>query len=107
MKTNCWEFKNCGREQNGARADELGICPVSTETRLDGVHDGKNAGRACWVVTGSICDNKKQGTFSKKYNNCMQCDFHMTVKQEEGINLEMSIVLLCNLIDKETSAQLI
>ena len=49
MKTNCWEFKNCGRDLNGTRADELDICPVSAEIRLDGVHGGKNAGRACWV----------------------------------------------------------
>jgi len=42
-KPNCWEFKQCGREPGGLLSDELGVCPASTETRLDGVHGGKNA----------------------------------------------------------------
>ena len=43
-KINCWEFKKCCREQNGSQIDELGVCPVFEEKRLDGVHGGKNAG---------------------------------------------------------------
>jgi hypothetical protein len=93
-KKNCWEFKNCGREQNGSNVEELGICPASIKEALDGVHDGMNAGRACWVVAGSMCDGKRQGTFSQKYNICMECDFYKTVKEEEGTNMEMSIILL-------------
>jgi len=30
---NCWEFKKCGREPNGLKAIELGICPASIESR--------------------------------------------------------------------------
>lgn len=93
-KINCWEFKNCGREPNGSKVDELGICPSSTEKALDGVHGGKNAGRACWVVAGTMCKGKLQGTFAQKYNSCMECDFCKTVKKEEDANLVMSIVLL-------------
>ena len=94
MKTNCWEFKNCGREPNGSNVDEHGICPASTEKAIDGVHDGKNAGRACWVVAGSMCNRKMQGTFAQKYNDCILCDFYQAVVNEEDKNLEMSIVLL-------------
>jgi hypothetical protein len=41
-----------------------------------------------------MCDGKRQGTFSQKYNICMECDFYKTVKEEEGTNMEMSIILL-------------
>lgn len=51
MKKNCWEFKNCGREFGGIKARELGVCPASTDERLNGIHNGENAGRSCWVVT--------------------------------------------------------
>jgi hypothetical protein len=91
-KQNCWEFKNCGREPNGSKINELGICPSATETRLDGVHGGKNAGRACWIVAGTLCSGKLQGTFAQKYHNCMECDFCKTVINDLG--LEMSIELL-------------
>ncbi|MHB8843380.1 MAG: two-CW domain-containing protein [Nitrospirota bacterium] len=53
--TNCWEFKRCGREAGDNKVKELGMCPVSTEQRLDGVHDGECAGRACWILAGTLC----------------------------------------------------
>ena len=93
-KLNCWEFKKCERQESGAKAVEEGVCPAASETRLDGVHDGIMAGRSCWVVAGSMCGGKRQGTFAQKYENCQKCDFYQMVKQEEGVNLEMSIVLL-------------
>ncbi len=48
-KINCWEFKKCGREQGGEHAHDLGVCPSAIEKKLDGVHNGMNAGRACWL----------------------------------------------------------
>ena len=94
VKINCWEYKKCGREPNGSKVDELGICPSSTEETIDGVHGGKNAGRACWVVGGTLCEGEIQGTFAKKYDNCFECDFFKAVKEEEGSNLMMAIALL-------------
>lgn len=82
-KLNCWEYNRCGREQDGARAAEFGTCPASTERKLHGIHGGENAGRACWVVEGTLCDGKKQGSFSKKYDACMACDFCRKVRDEE------------------------
>jgi hypothetical protein len=52
-KSNCWEVIRCGREPGGANENNLGVCPVSTEARLDGVNHGKNGGRACWGVPRS------------------------------------------------------
>lgn len=83
MKLNCWEVKRCGREPGGSRAVELGVCPVATDTSLSGAHDGRNAGRACWVVAGSLCGGKVQGTYAKKLHNCWRCEFMNMVKKEE------------------------
>lgn len=93
-KLNCWEFKKCGREPGGVKANELGVCPTSTETSLDGVHGGENAGRACWIVAGSMCGGKVQGTFAQKYDNCKDCDFYLMVREDEKTKFELSTVLL-------------
>ncbi|MEE9524230.1 MAG: hypothetical protein V3V59_05690 [Thermodesulfovibrionales bacterium] len=62
---------------------DLGICPITRETRLDGEHGCSYAGRACWVVTGSLCGGELQGTFAEKYKNCDQFDFYQSVLDEE------------------------
>lgn len=83
MKTNCWELKNCGREAGGTHAKDEGVCPAYTEDKLNGVHDGKNGGRACWMVAGTFCGGKVQGTFADKASSCMNCDFYKSVHEEE------------------------
>lgn len=93
-KANCWDFKRCGREVGGNKVKELGICPASTERLLNGVHDGENSGRACWVVAGTFCGGQVQGTFAKKFENCEQCEFYKSVKQEEGLKFKISTRLL-------------
>ncbi len=94
MKKNCWEVKNCGREVNGAKSLNLGVCIAVTESRLNGVHDGQNAGRSCWVVAGTLCGGKPQGTFAQKEQNCIKCDFYKTVREEEGSTFRLSGGLL-------------
>ncbi len=90
-KLNCWDIKKCGRETSSA---DNGRCPVVLEHRLDGVHGGTGAGRACWVVAGTYCGGQEQGTFASKYHNCEKCDFYNLVKKEEGPRYELSIMLL-------------
>jgi len=46
-KQNCWEAKQCGRQPDGPEAAELGICPATTEKKLNGINGRKNAGRTC------------------------------------------------------------
>lgn len=82
-RVNCWEYTNCGRQPGGPRAKELGICPVTTSQDLNGAHGGMNAGRACWVVAGSLCGGKVQGSYAQKLANCWRCDFMNGVKREE------------------------
>ena len=84
MKQNCWEFKKCGREPGGAKSGELGVCPASLETRTNGVNSGKNGGRACWALAGTLCGGKVQGSFAAKVANCLACEFYQLVGQEEG-----------------------
>jgi hypothetical protein len=83
MKQNCWEYKKCGRQPGGNKVQDLGVCPVTTHQALRGAHGGENAGRACWVVAGSLCGGKTQGTYANKLHNCWWCDFMNMVKQEE------------------------
>jgi len=82
-KKNCWEHKNCGRQPGGHKAQELGVCPVTTYKELNGAHGGTNAGRACWAIAGSLCGGKIQGTYAQKLHNCWRCDFMTAVKKEE------------------------
>jgi len=98
-KLNCWEFKKCGREPGGPLEKELGACPASLEARLDGVHDGKNAGRACWVVSGTFCAGCIQGTYAKKFATCEMCDFYYHVKEKESRHnrFKVSAILLSKL----------
>ncbi len=81
---NCWEFKKCGREPGGANVSSLGICPAAVEKRTDRLNHGKNGGRSCWALTGTLCGGAVQGTFAMKLSNCLQCEFYKSVAVEEG-----------------------
>lgn len=96
-RKNCWEFMHCGREPGGERVSELGVCPASTEKRLDGTHHGKNAGRSCWVVAGTLCKGEVQGLFAKKYKQCSECRFYIHVRDEELPDFTMAPLLLARL----------
>ncbi len=97
MKQNCWESKKCGREPGGANSIELGVCPAATETRVNGMNSGKNGGRTCWAIAGTLCGGKVQGAFATKLTNCMSCDFYKLVGTEEGPNHESSKAILAKL----------
>ncbi|MEI7813017.1 MAG: hypothetical protein WCJ01_11445 [Ignavibacteria bacterium] len=84
VKINCWEYKKCGREIDGERENDLGICPVVRNYTHSGRNGGKGAGRICWEIAGTLCQDIIQGTFAMKEMNCKQCDFFELVKSEEG-----------------------
>jgi hypothetical protein len=83
-KQNCWEFKKCGREPGGAKTAELGVCAAATEARANGANSGRNGGRTCWVIAGTLCGGAVQGSYAMKLANCMACEFYKLVKSEEG-----------------------
>lgn len=84
MKLNCWQYAGCGREPGGAKVQEMGVCPASTASALDGVHGGTEGGRSCWVVAGTFCEGVVQGTHAAKLASCRQCDFYGIVAHQEG-----------------------
>ena len=96
-KLNCWEFKKCGRENGGAKVPELGVCPAAIATSADRSNSGKNGGRACWAISGTLCGGKIQGTFAAKLSNCLECEFYKQVGQEEGPKLEKTKDILAKL----------
>jgi PAS domain S-box-containing protein len=106
-KKNCWELKKCGRELGGENARKLGVCPASINRRLNGLHGGKNAGRACWLVAGTMCERHIQGTFAHGYKDCRRCDFYALVKKEEGLDFKMTVGLEEMLRESENRYRLI
>lgn len=90
MKENCWDFRNCTKMD----------CPVRTEERLDGVHGGSNAGRACWAVSSTYCMGI-QGTCLDKKPFCNVCAFYQKVRREEGPQAKSREELLKSLHDDD------
>lgn len=80
---NCWEFKQCGREPGGSTVHDLGECPAAISFVHNGMNRGKNAGRYCWKIAGTMCDGKVQCTHAEKLQDCADCDFFKMVQEQE------------------------
>ncbi|MFN3396008.1 MAG: sensor histidine kinase, partial [Thermodesulfovibrionales bacterium] len=66
-KVQCWEYMKCGRDK-----DATIKCPAYP-----------HFGRICWVVAGTFCEGKVQGTFAQKFEDCRKCEFYQKrVKKE-------------------------
>ncbi len=63
----CWEYMKCGRDK-----DATIKCPAYPDF-----------GRICWVVAGTFCEGKVQGTFAQKYEDCKKCAFYQGIKSKE------------------------
>jgi hypothetical protein len=74
----------CGREPGGEKTEELGVCPAATDVSHDGLNNGKNGGRICWTIAGTLCGGKVQGIFAEKIGSCFRCEFFKDVRREEG-----------------------
>lgn len=96
-RVNCWEYEKCGREEGGTKISEIGVCPASTEVRVNGINGGKNGGRACWAIAGTMCHGKINGSFALKLGACITCDFFKLVAREEGANLVNFKVIIAKL----------
>lgn len=82
-KLNCWEVEQCGLQPGGSNTAERGVCPAAMEQRANGIHEGKNAGRCCWVIPGTLCRGEVQGSYAEKVAACQECHFYKAVKQDE------------------------
>ncbi len=83
QKLNCWEYKKCGREPGGNKVNKDGVCPAAAEKTFDNFNHGINAGRMCWLVAGTFCDDQVSGTFAEKIDTCRNCNFYKKVQADE------------------------
>ena len=103
MSVNCWVHKRCGREPGGALVHDRGVCPAAVLFEADGIHGGKNAGRACWAIEGTFCDGDVQASFLEKLRHCAGCDFRRSVEWDEGADL-LEVEEIVAHIDRARSA---
>lgn len=75
-KNMCWEVINCGREIGGKLGEKGDVCPAANPLE----------GRACWVVSGTLCNGKVQGSFAQKIIDCRKCHFFKTILEEHRTN---------------------
>jgi protein phosphatase len=81
---NCWDFMKCGREPGGKHSLELGVCPAAADATFDGFNQGNNAGRICWLIAGTFCGGRIQGSFAEKQGSCKNCTFYKQIHADEG-----------------------
>jgi len=91
---NCWEYQGCGRQPGGHNVNGTGVCPAALEAGLHGSNGGQNAGRACWVVEGTLCEGHICGSYQEKYAQCHKCSFYQRVEVEQGLDWEGDVDLL-------------
>ena len=85
-KLNCWEYWRCGCEPNGKSIKKLGECPVPLLEEYDGINNGFNAGRCCWMVAGTSSSRNIKGIIAQQITNCIECPFFKKVKDEEKLS---------------------
>jgi hypothetical protein len=82
-KPNCWEVQKCSALMDRSSGKKC-LCPALTMKTLDGVHEGLHGGRACWVVDGTFCMGRLQGSHVEKREECGSCGFQDKVRETEG-----------------------
>lgn len=100
-KQNCWEFKKCGREPGGTKVEKEGVCPAAVFEAADGFCGGKNGGRACTYIVGTLCSADVCNIYdlTKKEKFCADCEFYKELKKEHGN--EMSLITFRDYIEKK------
>jgi len=87
MKLNCWEYSKCGYGPDGVNSLKKGMCcPVATSGIHDGINHGKNAGRFCWTMSGTFCNEVAGQPTCFKLCDCIRCPFMAKVIEEEERN---------------------
>ena len=89
LRQNCWQVKACGWEAGGKNSKNMEVCPATTSEQFDGMNGGKNGGRICWAVAGTLCGGEIKGTCAQNRASCLNCEFFLRVKQEEGSDFQM------------------
>ncbi len=79
-KQNCWEFMNCQKEEK---------CIASTFSLTDGHGGGKNGGRICAYIFGTICCGKEQKSMQDKIDVCFNCPFYQEIRKDSSIGRDI------------------
>jgi hypothetical protein len=74
LMKNCWEIKQCGRENGGNKVRELGECVASIE----------GLGHSCWAIAGTLCGGVVQGSVAQKEGNCVACEVYKLYQRMFG-----------------------
>ncbi len=83
------------RQGTGTNREEgCSQCPVPHMAGYDSMNGGINGGRICWLITGTLCNEDVQLTYSHKLNTCRQCAFYLAVEEEEGSKLCLPIDII-------------
>lgn len=78
-KQNCWEYMKCGRDPEGEKVAELGICRAAADEYFNGMNGGKNSGRICFSVVGTFSNDVVQCSCLEKLDSCKDCIFFKTL----------------------------
>ncbi len=74
----------CGRGPEAGKGGRCKQCPAVLKSSFDGINEGINAGRSCWLVAGTFCSRKASGTFAEKRETCRDCEFYKHIHAGEG-----------------------
>jgi hypothetical protein len=69
----------CGREPEGDKVAELGICRAATDEFFNGMNGGKNGGRICFSIAKTFSDDEIQFPCNEKFASCKDCTFFKTL----------------------------
>ena len=90
----CCEFMMCGKELARTKAQELGLCSASSKTMLDRTDESRDAGPACWIISGAVCDGTSQRPCMEENGDCMSPTLYDYMCNQERQRLENSSNLL-------------
>ncbi len=76
---NCWDIKNCGRQNGGLNVAEFGECIASKQ----------HLGHSCWAIAGTLCGGKVQGITAQKDANCLNCEVYKLYDRAIGTKGKM------------------
>jgi len=86
-RKNCWEYSKCGYGPDEINSLKKGMCcPAASSTICNGINKGKDAGRFCWSISGTFCNEVKGKVSCFKLCDCIRCPFLSLVIEEEGRN---------------------
>jgi hypothetical protein len=84
-KLNCWEYMKCGKGPGGDKVEKSGICPIATEVLANGLNNGLNGGRLCWIIAENYCMEEIKCSSLHRKSSCYSCEFRYKVTIEEGL----------------------